>query len=169
MKITLSIARVCGKPSNRYYPDTAVIEDAAQMAAAAAFDHVCGSFKAGRRSRENFLNADCIVMDCDNSHSEDPEDWVVMEDILSAGVACIIVPSRNNMKDKGSSAARPRYHVYFPVEKITDEDEYSALKSRIHDAFPVFDGNALDSARFIYGNKGLEAVDIIWNENSFME
>ena len=166
MKITLSIAKVCGKPSNRYYPDTVVIKDAGHMAAAAAYDHVCGSFKDGRRSRENFLNADCIVMDCDNGHSEDPEDWVSMEDILSTGVACIIVPSRNNMKEKGSNKARPRYHVYFPVEEITDEAAYTALKRRIHDAFPVFDGNALDSARFIFGNNGLEATDIVWNDST---
>ena len=45
--------------------------------------------------------------------------------------------------------SRPRYHVYFPVGAVADAGQYAALKRAIHNAFPFFDGNALDAARFI--------------------
>lgn len=168
MKITLSAARVCGKPSNRFYPDEVTIADREQMAAAMRFDHVCGSFKDHRRSRENYISADCIVMDCDNDISEDPDFWIRPEDhdSLFPDVSCIIVPSRSNMKSKGGKAARPRFHVYFPISPITDEAEYAALKRKVQSSFPFFDANALDAARFIFGNADVDSEGIIWQEGS---
>ena len=141
MKIALSLAKVCGKPSNRFYPDEVTIRNLEQMATAMRFDHVCGSFKEHRRSRENYISADCIVMDCDNDISEDPDFWIRPEDhdSLFPDVSCVIVPSRSNMKSKGDKAARPRFHVYFPIGTITDEAEYAALKRKVQSSFPFFD------------------------------
>jgi len=44
-------------------------------------------------------------------------------------------------------------HVYFPIDEITNKDEYKELKVNIADSFPFFDRGALDSARFIFGVK----------------
>ena len=166
MKITLSLAKVCGQASNRFYPDEAVIADREQIASAMHFDHVCGIFAHHRRSREGFISADCIVMDCDNDHSEEPDLWIRPEDhdSLFPDVSCAIVPSRSSMKPKNGKPARPRFHVYFPVGTITDETEYASLKRKVQAAFPFFDANALDSARFIFGNAAVE--DIIWHEGT---
>lgn len=168
MQITLSLARGCGKPSNRFYPDTAVISSINDMASAVGRDHICGSFSSHRRSRENFISADCVVMDCDNDHTDDPEDWIRPEDLttLLSDVSCIIVPSRNHMKEKNGRTARPRFHVYFPISPITEEVAYAALKRRIQTDFPFFDANALDSARFIFGNPVITVADIIWQEGT---
>ncbi|KAI4449171.1 hypothetical protein C823_003700 [Eubacterium plexicaudatum ASF492] len=59
------------------------------------------------------------------------------------------MPSRNHMKPKDGRSARPRFHVYFPHDPITDGEACAALKKAIHQKFPFFDGNAIDSARFI--------------------
>ena len=168
MKITLSVSKVCGMRSNKCYPDKKAINNAEEMAKAISFDHVCGEFKNNRRSKENFISSDCIVMDCDNDHSEKKPDWIRPEDVTTvlSDVSCIIVTSRNNMKQKGDKAARPRFHVYFPIEDVTEEAECVALKHRVQAAFPFFDKNALDSARFIFGNEDVEAAGIIWNEGN---
>lgn len=168
MNFTLSLAKVCGKPSNRFYPDKVSITDREQMAAAMRFDHVCGSFKDHRRSRENYISADCIVMDCDNDISEEPDFWIKPEnhDSLFPDVSCVIVPSRSNMKSKGGKAARPRFHVYFPLSPMTDEAECAALKRKVQSSFPFFDANALDSARFIFGNTDVSSEDIAWQEGA---
>ena len=52
-------------------------------------------------------------------------------------------------------------HVYFEIEAMTDAAAYAALKAAIHNAYPFFDGNALDAARFIFGADSGEAV---WHE-----
>lgn len=67
------------------------------------------------------------------------------------------------MKPKNGKDARPRFHVYFPIHVISDADAYAALKRKIYDAFPFFDSNALDAARFLYGSPGSE---VLWHEGS---
>lgn len=52
-------------------------------------------------------------------------------------------------------------YVYFEIEEMTDAAAYAALKAAIHNAYPFFDGNALDAARFIFGADSGEAV---WHE-----
>jgi hypothetical protein len=96
-------------------------------AAAAAFDHVCVAFKDCYRKRENFLSADVLVMDCDNTHSENPAEWMTMEKLLAMlpKVSVAVVPSRNHMKPKDGKCARPRFHVYFGIPGYTDEQHYT--------------------------------------------
>ena len=55
------------------------------------------------------------------------------------------------MKVKDGRSARPRFHVYFSIPKMTDSREYTLLKKRIVSSFPYFDSNALDSARLLFG------------------
>ena len=129
-----------------------------------AFDHVCAEFKNCRRSGDNFLSCDVDVMDCDNDHSDNPADWIHPEDLeekIGKDVAFAVVPSRNHMKPKDGRSARPRFHVYFPHDPVTDGDACAALKKAVQKKFPFFDSNAIDSARFIFGNP---CSEILWHE-----
>ena len=58
--------------------------------------------------------------------------------------AFAVVPSRNNGKVKDGKAARPRFHVYFPHDPITDSETCAALKRAIQQKFPFFDSHALE-------------------------
>lgn len=40
-------------------------------------------YAKGYRSNENFIRTNCLALDCDNGHSENPEEWVSPEKILS--------------------------------------------------------------------------------------
>ena len=40
---------------------------------------------------------------------------------------------------------------YFTIEKCTDAAQYTAMKTAIQKAYPFFDDNALDAARFLFG------------------
>ena len=61
------------------------------------------------------------------------------------------------MKEKDSKAARPRYHLYFPIDPVTDAAEYRRMKEYMLAMFPYFDDNAKDAARFLFGVKGARA------------
>lgn len=163
MKFTLFTASCTGREANCRYPQKREIQDAQALQEAAAFDHVCAAYKNNYRSRDNFLWSDVVVMDCDNNHTENPQEWVTGEELLARlpGVAVAIVPSRNNGKAKDGRTARPRFHAYFPIPKLEDEKAYSLLKQEIRERFPFFDEAALDSARFLYGTP-TEAV--LWQE-----
>ena len=148
MDFTLSVASVCCDAKNCSYPTRVRVADADGLAEAAKFDHVCGEFRKNYRSTANFIGADVIVMDCDNDHSDDPGEWLT-EGKLEGMMACVcyaLVPSRSHMLDKNGRTARPRFHVYFPIERVADAEEYAALKRAVQAEFPFFDGNALDVA-----------------------
>nr|DAM34468.1 MAG TPA: dsDNA helicase [Caudoviricetes sp.] len=149
--------------SNCRYPQKREIQNAQDLKEAAAFDHVCAAYKNNYRSRDNFLWSDVVVMDCDNDHTENPQEWVTGEELLARlpGVAVAIVPSRNNGKAKDGRTARPRFHAYFPIPKLEDEKAYSLLKQEIRERFPFFDEAALDSARFLYGTP---TESVLWQE-----
>lgn len=80
MKFTIYTADCTGNERNAVYPNKAAISNGEELKAAVAFDHVCAAFKEDYRSRENFIASDVVVMDCDNSHSENPADWVTEND-----------------------------------------------------------------------------------------
>ena len=71
------------------------------------------AYKQNYRSVDNFLKADCLPMDCDNDHSDDPDDWLTPFDVAMdfPGVGMIFVYSRSHMKQKGKRGPRPRFHV----------------------------------------------------------
>ncbi len=163
MKFTIYTANCRGRSSNAFYPNKRIIGSAEDFKAAVAYDHVCAEYKNAHRSIDDFLSADCSPFDNDNDHSDDPKDWIYPEDYaeIFPDVEYVVVPSRSNMKAKGSRSARPRHHVYFPHGAITDSDEYKALKESVIERYPFFDDNAMDAARFIFGNPPDE---VIWHE-----
>ena len=163
MKFTIYTANCRGQQNNTLYPNKHTIDSEEELLKAVCFDHVCGEFKGDRRSVDNFVVSDCIVMDNDNTNSDNPDDWIKAEDYakIFPDVAFIVVPSRNNMKPKDRKSPRPRHHVYFPIDSVTDKDAYKQIKEYLAAQYPFFDGNALDTARFIYGNP---TKKIIWHE-----
>ena len=163
MFLVLQTANVTADAKNCVYPNRKEITSGDELKEAVRFDHVCGEFTKNYRNISNFLKSNVIVMDCDNDHSDDPADWITFEKLeeLFDSVSYAAVPSRNHMKEKDGKVARPKFHVYFPIEEITDADKYAAIKRAIHKAFPFFDGNALDAARFIFGS---DAGEVVWHE-----
>lgn len=163
MKFTVFTASCTGREANCRYPQKREIQTAQDLKEAAQFDHVCAAYKNNYRSRDNFLWSDVVVMDCDNDHTENPQEWVTGEKLLARlpGVAVAIVPSRNNGKAKDGRTARPRLHAYFSIPKLEDEKAYSLLKQEIRERFPFFDEAALDSARFLYGTP---TESVLWQE-----
>ncbi len=163
MQLTICTANCTGNQKNCLYPNKSVVTSEDELKEAVKLDHVCAEYKNNYRSADNFLKSDVIVMDCDNDFTEKPEEWITpeaLDDILS-DVSYTIAPSRHNMILKDGKAPRPKFHVYFPIEEITEAEEYVAIKRAIHAQFPFFDDNALDAARFIYG---ADAGEVIWKE-----
>lgn len=152
-----------GNEKNCRYPDEVVVSSEESLRAATRTDHVCAKYRGSYRSGDTFLSSDCIVMDCDNDHSDDPEDWITpeaMEEELSE-VDLGITESRHNNLPKDGKSARPRFHAYIRCREYTDKDAYTALKHEIQERYPFFDANAIDAARFVYGN---DSGRVIWHE-----
>ncbi len=163
MKFTLYTSDYAGKPQNTVYPNEVVIASADDMKKAVSFDHVCAKYKNSRRSNDNFISSDVVSLECDNDHSDKPDEWItpkMLEDELS-GVNFVIVSSRHNMKPKGKKSARPRFHMFFPADTCSDTKDYAELKQQIYKEFPFFDSKALDAARFYFG---CQADEILWHE-----
>ena len=163
MHFTIFNADCVGKAANCSYPHKVVVGDATAMEGAVAHDHVCATYNNNYRSKENFVESDVIPMDIDNDHSEDPADWITEDKMaeLFGSIDYVLVPSRHHMLDKDGKCARPRYHAYFPIKKCTDADLYASMKVALQKAYPFFDDNALDSARFLFG---ATTDEIVWHE-----
>lgn len=163
MRLILHTANVVSDTKNCFYPNRVEVTSAEELHEAAKFDHVCAEYRKDYRSKNNFVKSNVLVMDCDNDHSEDPEEWMTEEKLaeLLPDVSYAIAYSRNHMKEKDGRGARPKFHVYFEIEETEDPDYYAALKAAVHEKYPFFDGNALDAARFIFG---ADTGACVWHE-----
>ncbi len=159
-QITLYRADTAGNAQNCLYRHEVHAETEQQLAEALLYDHVFVKFDGNRRRNGNFLYADLLVLDCDNDHSDRPEDWIRPEDLggMLPEVPYAVYSSRHDGLPKGSSSARPRFHVIFPIGRITDADEYTALKKKTADLLPFFDRNALDAGRFFFGTENVKVL-----------
>ena len=167
--MTVYISSVCGQKTNTSYPFEVPVTTEADLAKAAAYDHVCAHFADGQnnrgkrikayRSKKNFLSSNCLPMDCDNTNTNPLEgdvpesNWKTPEDVRAVfpGVPFYVVYSRNHMKAKNDLPARPRFHVYFPIDEMKNVTAYEKLKAAVQRKFPAFDDNAIDGARFFFG------------------
>ena len=70
---TIYSADVTGNPGNCSYPHKHVVLDEASLKAAVCHDYVCAECKNSYRNGDNFIGSDCLPVDCDNDHSENPE------------------------------------------------------------------------------------------------
>ena len=151
--ITLHTANCRGNPYNALYPVRREITTLEDLKEAAKFDQVFAEYKDDHRSVVDFIRSDCLPFDCDNDHSDIESEWKTAADVERAfpGVPFYLVYSRHHMKQKGKFGPRPRFHVIFPIDPITNGDAYRQLKESVIAYFPYFDTGAKDAARFFFG------------------
>lgn len=151
--MTLYYNTVREKANNTLYPRCKTISSFDDLKEVVSHDHVCAQYKDNRRKKDNFIQIDCTMLDIDNTDSDDESKWITPADIAKAfkNVSFFIVYSRNHMKSKGGRKPRPKFHVYFQHEIISDLKEYENLKNNVCNYFPSFDDNAKDAARFFFG------------------
>lgn len=147
------ISDVLQKETNSYYPHEIKVVDVDSLKKAVSKDYVCAKYKNFHRSNADFVIADTLALDCDNTHTEDESKWVDIKAIkeMLPGVSFAVHYSRNNMKEKQGKKARPKFHIFFPIEPIKNYEDYRKLKEKILSIYPFFDFGAKDAARFFYG------------------
>jgi P4 family phage/plasmid primase-like protien len=164
---TLYHADFIGNPGNCSYPHKVEVTDANSLNAAVGHDYVCAEYRNSYRNGENYIGSNCLPVDCDNDHSEKPEDWVLPADVIESfpGVTFAVHYSRYNMREKNGKPARPKFHVLFPIDHVTNSACYSDMKKLVNAIFPYFDTNALDAARFFFGTTSPELEIYTGNMN----
>lgn len=158
--IVVYTADCVGNAANCRYHNEVKITDEVSAKQAFATDMVCARYKNHYRSTANFEVANALPGDCDNDHSEIAAEWITPEDIadLFADVPYVLHYSRHHMRIKGEKSARPRFHVVFLIDPERDTERYAALKQRLLAAFPFFDANAMDVARFLFGTEDPQVI-----------
>lgn len=155
---TLYRSNTRGNTKNVYYNIECKINSLEDLKAAVKYDHIPCKCKNNYREKDSFQSADLIEMDIDNDHSDDPEDWKEIDDISDAfpDVDFYYIESRNHMKPKTKDNGeikepRPKYHIYFPIEKTSDPERYRQIKTYIGGMFPYFDSKCVDITHFFFG------------------
>ena len=74
----------------------------------------------------------------------------MMLPLLFPASACVHY-SRFHNREKNGKPARPKFHILFPIDFMTDAADYSDMKRLVNTIFPYFDTQALDAARFFFG------------------
>lgn len=160
MKLYLSEYRE--NPKNNSYPRCVDVTKLEELAEAVKYDHMICKMAGGLRKTGNFMECDGLMVDVDNTHSENPDAWVTDGDIYDAfPFTFYLVNSRNYMKPKRKVssdgkvtffAPRQKWHVYIPLrEPVTDPAEYERLILNLLCLFPYIDVAAIDNARFFFG------------------
>lgn len=141
--------------TNTLYPHRFDVKDKASLREAVSKDYVCAEYKNNHRSNSDFIWSNVLAIDCDNTHSDTPEDWKTPEDIAKQfkDVAFAVHYSRNHNKVKKGRAARPKFHCLFPIGKVNNRNEYGLLKQRILKEFPFMDEGSIDDAHFFFGTE----------------
>jgi len=142
--LTLYYSNTVGNNNTTYFPHKVITRGVEDMVRVVSFDHVVACFKNDHRKNENFIAADTLFMDCDNTHSDDPADWKVPRDVAAAfpGEPFYWILSRNHMKGKDNRAPRPKFHCYFSLgETVKSYYVYRQIQKVILSSFP-FDRNA---------------------------
>ena len=164
MKFTIYTANCTGNEKNTLYPNQRVITCEGDLKKSITADHVCAKYKNNHRCNINFIVSDVIPMDCDNDHSENPDEWITPEFLADnlCDVAFAVTYSRHHMLAKGNKSARPRFHVYFPTAPCNNETVYKSTKEKIQKELSFFDKGALGASRFLFGCPS----DVFWHDGS---
>lgn len=161
--MTLYTANCRENDKNTLYPNITPIRSARDLSEAVKCDHMACRMKDSYRTTGNFLECSCIMVDVDNSHSEEPYDWKTEKDISEVfPFNYFIVRSRNYMKEKRKLnkktgvetvyAPREKWHIYIPLRRvIRDAEEFKKLILVIETLFPWIDPGAMDNTRLFYG------------------
>ena len=79
---TLYYSDYCQNQSNCLYPHKIIVTDPDTLRKAILFDHVAACYKDNYRSNQNFISSDCIIMDVDNDHSDEENEWYNMKHLV---------------------------------------------------------------------------------------
>ena len=164
MQFSLCHSGKTGIQTSTVYPNKVRITDDKSLLNAVQYDHVGAEFTNHTRSNSNFIKSNVIVMDIDNDKTDSPNEWVTEEDIKEIFIDYnfALVTSRNHMLSKGAMIARPKFHIYFPINETNDRKAYVAMKEELTNRYQFFDDNAKDAARFFFGNPN---ANVIWNDS----
>lgn len=164
MQFSLCHSGKTGIQTSTVYPNKVRITDDKSLLNAVQYDHVGAEFTNHTRSNSNFIKSDVIVMDIDNDKADNPNEWVTEENIKEIFIDYnfALVTSRNHMLSKGAMIARPKFHIYFPINETNDREAYVAMKEELTNRYQFFDDNAKDAARFFFGNP---KAKVIWNDS----
>ena len=73
-----------GNKTNCLYPHKIEVSDSESLIRAVSKDYVCAEYRNSYRSTRNFISSNCCAGDCDNTHSDDPKDWITPKDVAAA-------------------------------------------------------------------------------------
>jgi len=140
------------------YPHREIISCISELEQACQYDHITAQCTNNHRGKEDFKSCNVIHMDLDNTHSEDCDSWMTLDDIAEAfpDVCFYYIKSRNHMKPKTQNGKmqepREKYHIYFPLSaQISGYDTAKRVRSFICCMFPYFDKECLDPVHFFFG------------------
>ena len=161
--MTLYVADCRGNAQNVTYKHEIRVKNEQDLQRALKRDHMAGRMVSSYRHTDNFIECDCIMLDVDNTHTEDPDKWKSADDIAEAlPVNYYLVRSRNYMKPKShtdkktgytiTAEPREKWHIYAPLaHRITRRADHEQLIKNVVALFPFIDISAIDAARFFYG------------------
>lgn len=112
--------------------------DTFTLSKAVEFDNCPAMYKGGYRKSDNFIKADCILADVDNTHSDEPSEWITHDDVIKLleDVEFYYYPSRNHMKPKEGKTPRPKEHYIFPTNILSSVEEYAFTMKKLIGVFP---------------------------------
>ena len=102
MIITFYGSDVREDPANTKYPHEFNIDTKSGKYDPSMFIHdYVGPLFKDSRSGDNFVKSNCLLIDIDNDHSDNPSEWFDKDDVENVikGVPHIIHYSRNHMVD----------------------------------------------------------------------
>lgn len=161
----LYLAKTRQNPKTVSFPQAKEINGLPDLLEAAHHDHIFSQMRDNYRNTDNFMQTDCLVMDLDNTHSDDPDDWKSINDIAETfpDVHFYYVQSRNYMKvkTKGGKQQEPRekYHLYFPLSKPLHTrkaaksalDAAGAVADHVQKTTGLLDQSAAKPEQLMYG------------------
>jgi hypothetical protein len=138
-------------PSNFRYKE---IHTEAELVGVLKYDHVFSKLKNGYRSCKNFEKTKLLWGDIDNTHSEDPNDWVTIKSFKEKfkEFNWFLYTSKSHGLEKDGKTPRDKFHVVFPLDReILDGKEVKELLIKLYDSFEPFDGQVKDQTHFFIG------------------
>ena len=171
-QFTLYKADYRQKATNADYPHRETITSLQDLLRTAGKDHIFSEMKNNHRAEDNYISTDGIILDIDNTFTNDPDEWKTIDDITEAlpEVMFYYVESRNHMKPKKKTnskgvttyeEARPKYHLYFPLSKrITDHDEINRLMLEAAGLYCYMDLASAEPQHFFYGVQNAQGGEI---------
>lgn len=164
-QFTIFTSNSCQKAEDISFPNEKHISSLEDLVNAAKHDWVNGKMAnsisiPSYRCKANFIKADSITLDFDNTDSDDESEWIDSDEFQRRlpNVMTGIVYSRNHMRVKDGRKPRPRFHAIIAAGEISSAEEYEELTARMASLFPEMDMKCRDAAHMFFGVANPEAI-----------